>query len=211
ADESTLTGGAIEADYPALASDCERLATRFTEATEIEIAGEGGTKFYASLRGRGGLAANGMVREPGQMLRVPYAGALIAPVETSVEGRVVIDQSTTFGLVDAPVTLTVEHGEVVHVSGGKAARVVEEWFNTHDETARTMGIVGAGLNPKANVVGHIDQDISVRGSGHGGIGGNSPVLRGANSGAAYLEFVFDRPTILLDGTEVLRAGELTLP
>jgi len=33
ADESTLTGGAIEADYPALASDCERLATRFTEAT----------------------------------------------------------------------------------------------------------------------------------------------------------------------------------
>lgn len=208
--ERTLTGGAIEADFPAVATQCERLATRLTEASEVEVVTDAGTKFYASLRGRTALAGTGMVHRPGQMVRLPYAGALIAPDESTVEGRIVIDRSTTFGLVDAPVTLTVEHGEVTAVSGGKAARVLEEWLNTHDQPSRMIGIVGAGLNPTATLVGHIDQDIAVLGTAHGNIGGNSPVLDGNNAGASYVEFVYDRPTMILDGTEVVHAGELSL-
>lgn len=210
AEERTLTGGAIEADFPAVATQCERLATRLTEASEVEVLTGPGTKFYASLRGRSGLACTGMVHRSGQMVRLPYTGALVAPEEATVEGRIVIDGSTTFGLVDTPVTLTVEHGEVVAVSGGKAARVLEEWLNTHDEDSRKVGIIGAGLNPTATLVGHIDQDIAVRGTAHGNIGANGPVLNGSNGGASYLEFVYDRPTMLLDGTEVVHDGDLTL-
>lgn len=210
ADERTLTTGAIEADFAAVAPQCDRLATRLTEAREIEVVTQAGTKFYASLRGRTGIPGTGMIHQPGQMGRLPYTGAAVAPVETTVEGRVVIDRSTSFGLVDTPVTLTLEHGQVVAVTGGKAARAFEEWLDAHDETARTVGALGAGLNPCASVVGRMDQDIAVLGTAHATLGGNVPVLQGTLPGSAYVELVYDRPTMLLDGTEVLHAGELTL-
>lgn len=206
ADEAMLTTGAIEADFEALAPVAQRFAARLGDATHAELTTEAGTRLTMELEGRPGIACPPSGRRPG-IFRFPYAGAVVAPLETSASGTIVVDVSTTYGLVDAPVTFVVESGRVVAVSGGASANRVEQALaDSGDPQMSVVAVVGFGLNPAAKPVGVISSDAAAAHTGHLTLGANLGI-GGANAARNYLECVLDRPTLLLDGVDVIHAGE----
>lgn len=206
ADEAMLTTGAIEADFDALAPVAERFAARLGDASRAELTGETGARLSMDVTGRAGIACPPTGRRPG-IFRFPYAGAVVAPVEGSVSGTVVVDVSTSFGLVDAPVTFAVEDGRVVGVSGGAAASRVEHALaSSGDPGMSVVAVVGFGVNTAAKPVGVISTDTAAAGTGHLTLGANLGI-GGANAARGCLECVLDRPTLLLDGVDVIHAGE----
>lgn len=205
ADERMLTRGAIEADFASLSPTCELFAAKVTDAVEAEVQSANGTKIRMSLRGRSGLAI-----PPGRpragVFRAPYAGVVVAPVEDSVDGTIVVDVSTSFGRVDSPVTLVVEHGRIVAVTGGAAASRIERMLvEADDPLSGSVGAIGFGMNPAASVCGVISQDVAVAGTGHLSLGPNRGI-GGANDGHAYVELVYAQPTLFLNGAKVMRDG-----
>lgn len=207
ADERMLTHGAIEADFATLAPRCEFLAERLSDATEAEISTATGTKVQMSLRDRSGVPNPPARQRPG-VFRAPYAGVLVAPVEESVEGTVVVDASTSFGLVDSPVTIVLDRGRAVAVTGGAAAGRIERHLAEADSpTAALVGVIGFGMNDAATLHGAASQHAAVAGTGHLCLGANRGI-GGANDGSSVLELVYTRPTLLLNGIEVMRAGRL---
>lgn len=206
ADEAMLTTGAIEADFDALAPVADRFAARLGDATHAEVTSETGTRLTMDLTGRPGIACPPSGRRAG-IFRFPYAGAVAAPLEGSASGTVVVDVSTTYGLVDVPITFVVEGGRVVAVSGGEAAsRVEQALMSTGDPLMSVVAVIGFGLNPAAKPVGVISTDAAAAGTGHLCLGANIGI-GGANPARGFLECVLDRPTVLLDGVDVIHAGE----
>lgn len=206
ADEAMLTTGAIEADFDALAPVADLFAARFTDAVHAELTSETGTRLTMSLSGRAGIACPPAGPRAG-IFRFPYAGAVVAPVEGSVYGTVVVDVSTSYGLVDAPITFVVEDGRVIAVSGGAAAgRVEQALAEARDPGLAVVSLIGFGLNPAVRPVGVISTDAAAAGTGHISLGANVGV-GGANAARGHLECVLDRPTLLLDGVDVVHAGE----
>lgn len=206
ADEAMLTTGAIEADFDALAPVADRLAARLGDASHGRLTSEAGTRLSMDLAGRRGIACPPSGRRPG-IFRFPYAGAVVAPLETSASGTVVVDVSTSLGLVDAPVTFVVEGGRVVAVSGGEAAgRVEDALASSGDPGMSVVAVVGFGINPAVKPAGVIGTDAAAAGTGHLTLGANLGI-GGANAARGYLECVLDRPTLRLDGVDVIHAGE----
>lgn len=206
ADEAMLTSGAIEADFDTLAPVADRFAARLGDASHAELTSECGTRLSMDLTGRPGIGCPPSGRRPG-IFRFPYAGAVAAPIEGSASGVVVVDVSTSFGLVDAPITFAVENGRVVAVSGGAAATRVEDALaRSGDPRMGVVAVVGFGINPAAKPVGVISTDAAAAGTGHLCLGANLGI-GGANAARGYLECVLDRPTLLLDGVDVIHAGE----
>lgn len=205
ADEAMLTTGAIEADFDALAPIADLFAARFTDAGHAELTTDAGTRLSMSLTGRVGIPCPPAEPRAG-IFRFPYAGVVVAPVEESVAGTVVVDVSTSYGLVDAPVTFVVEKGRVIAVSGGTAATAVERALATGDPGMAVVSLLGFGLNPAVKPVGVISADAAAAGTGHLALGANLGV-GGVIAARDYLQFVLDRPTLLLDGVDVVHAGE----
>ncbi|MQA81160.1 MAG: hypothetical protein GEV10_22195 [Streptosporangiales bacterium] len=207
ADERMLTHGAIEADFTELAPTCELFAAKVTDAVEAEVQSANGTKIRMSLRGRSGVP-NPPGRPRAGVFRAPYAGVVVAPVENSVDGTIVVDVSTSFGQVDSPVTILLEHGRVVAVTGGAAAQQIERMLaDTDDPLSGTVGVVGFGMNPAASVCGVISQDVAMAGTGHLSLGPNRGI-GGASDGHAYVELVYAQPTLFLNGAKVMRDGAI---
>lgn len=63
------------------------------------------------------------------MQGIPTTEVFIAPIENSVEGKIVVDASCSGGIgliEDKPIELIVEKGKVTTVSGGKEAKKLEK-------------------------------------------------------------------------------------
>lgn len=209
-DINTLIRGAIEADFDATEGPCLALAARLTSAQRIRVTTAAGTDLTASIAGREGFTCTGKAVEPGSRTGFPDIEAFIAPVEDSVNGRIVIDASTTsLGLVDASLVLTVENGKLDEIEGGEHATAMAALLAQHGPSAHIFAEFGFGMNPSANVIGNIIEDEATYGTGHIAFGSNNG-FGGANSSTIHQDFVYWHPTVELDGTVVMEHGSLII-
>ncbi|WP_181365044.1 aminopeptidase [Arthrobacter sp. HMWF013] len=209
-DVGTLIAGGIEADFDAAGGPCVALTTLLTDARRIRVTTVAGTDLTASLVGRVGGNCTGKVEKPGDRDACPDMEAFIAPLEESVNGRIVIDGSTTsFGLVDEPLEIFVENGRLKEIRGGEQARSMTELLAKHGDSAHVFAEFGFGMNPSARVIGNIVEDEATLGTGHVAFGNNDS-FGGANSSTIHQDMVYWRPTIELDGTTVMQDGKLLL-
>lgn len=209
ADETTLLTGGIQADFLEVAPRCERLASLLGDASTVTVRAPGGTGLTASLAGRAGIAGTALAHKPGAILGCPDIEAYIAPVEGTANGVVVIDgSSTTFGVVDEPIRITVEQGRAVSIDGGSHAYMLTDLLASYDDRAvYVLAEVGIGMNPAAELVGRIIEDEAVYGTGHFAFGSNV-LFAGANPAPIHMDLVYWHPTVTLDGVDVMREGVL---
>src|SRR5688572_22077244 len=151
--EDNLVSGGAFAEFPALAPRALRLTELLSAANEIHVTAPGGTDLRARLDGRRAVPITGMVREPGDRSGFPDIESFIAPLETSAEGRVVVDASASFvGVLGEPITITLNQGRAVAVEGGEpAARIRRYLEGANTPNAFTLAEVAFGLNPEAIV------------------------------------------------------------
>jgi 2,5-dihydroxypyridine 5,6-dioxygenase len=188
------------------------LADRFTEGRTVQVRTAAGTDISLEIAGRTGNCCPGYVEKPGELGSPPDIEANISPLETASHGVVVVDGSIPFpgfGLLAAPVTLSVDGGSIVGIEGEREiVHKLEDLFESVDPgKTRILAECGVGLNKAAQLTGIMLTDEGAYGTMHFGFGSNATV-GGLNDVAFHVDFVFRDATLLIDDELVISCGAL---
>jgi len=205
-----MAGGGIAADFRAIEPTVMEMARIWDEGSTVRVTTAAGTDITMDIRGRLGTphAKTGVVRA-GTFHPIPDIESPVSPVTGS--GTIVCDASIPYlgiGLLSEPVTLQVENGRVVSISGGAAADTVRAaWEAMDDPNVYHLAEIGIGMNPECRLTGRMLDDEGVASTCHFGIG-TSNTLGGDVKAKCHYDFVLHDPTIEVDGRVVMDAGVL---
>lgn len=207
-----LLGGGIDADFRAIEPRVMQVARVFDEGSSVRVTSEAGTDITLDIRGRLGTphAKTGVIRS-GEFHPIPDIEAPVSLVSGS--GRIVCDASIPYlgiGVLDEPVELNVEDGQVISITGGWAAdRVRRTWEELADPAVYNLAELGVGMNPECRLTGRMLDDEGVATTCHFGIG-TSDTLGGSVKAPCHFDFILHNPTIVVDGLTVMDRGQITL-
>lgn len=209
--EEMMIRGGIEGDFEALKPICIGMARGMAGAEKIVLTSPSGTHLEYSARGRRGNHLYCMV-EKGQFSTLPTVEANVSPLEGTANGIIVADGSIPYigiGVLEEPVTLRVENGRVVDISGGRQAKMLADDLRAkNDPNVYNIAEHGVGLNPKCSFCGFMLEDEGVFGSCHIGIG-TSITLGGNVKASCHYDVIMKNGTIVADGKTLMENGEVT--
>jgi 2,5-dihydroxypyridine 5,6-dioxygenase len=197
-------------------------ARLLSEASELRIKSSGGTDLTFDIRGRAGVAQHGLADEPSRWDHWPSGLSLIAPLEESANGRLVVgigDLVFTLGrYVSDPIECVIRDGRIASIIGGVDALLLKEWLAAqNDPRAYVIGLVAWGTDHRARwdrVAWHLQEPAGVMDSesflGNVRIGlgaNNSAMLRGKNQSKAHIDLQLRGCDVMLDGHLVIEGGE----
>jgi leucyl aminopeptidase (aminopeptidase T) len=199
---------ALAADYAAIARRSERVADILTQRHEVHLTTAAGTDLIFSLEGREAKSDTGLCHAPGTSSNLPAGEAFIAPVEGTANGVVVVD-GTMLGtkLASEPVRLVFRDGIAVEIEGGEVAARLRALVERLGKDAANLAELGVGTNEKAELCGSTLEDEKVLGTVHLALGDNS-TFGGKVRVASHQDGILLRPTLVVDGLEVLENGKL---
>ena len=200
----------LKADYRGIEARTKKIAPIVSEAGEARVTTALGTDIIMSLEGRLCHEDHGIVRSPGGFTNLPAGEAYLAPLEGTASGKIVVDGSAAgVGIVRTPITLIVEEGYAVEITGGAEADKLNEVIAKFGRDGRNIAELGIGTNDKAILTGLVLEDEKVMGTVHIAIGDNAS-MGGKVSVQSHLDLVIKSPTLSLDGREIIRDGELLI-
>ena len=210
--EEMMDHGGIEADFPAIAPICKALAKKLENAKVVHLTTPHGTDLTYSAEGRRGNALYGVV-EKGQFSTIPTIEANVSPLEGTANGTIVADASVPYigiGVLEEPVMCQVRDGRIISMEGGRQAQMLKADLDSkNDPNVYNVAEMGVGMNPKCRFCGFMLEDEGVRGSVHIGIG-TSITLGGVVKAACHYDLIMTGATVVADGVELLRDGEIYL-
>lgn len=200
--------GAVGADYIEIDRVSELVRQKMSNGNKVKITTPSGTDLTLSIEGREGIMLTGLVKGPGTFAAMPDGEAAIAPVEGTTDGTLVIDHTMdSLGLLDKPITMTIEKGRVIKIEGGKSAAQLRKLIEESDEGATNIAEFAIGTNPNARLIGNMAEDKKAIGSVHIAIG-DSHVIGGTVESNIHLDGLVLSPTVHIDDECVIDHGEL---
>ncbi|PDT78026.1 hypothetical protein [Sinorhizobium sp. BJ1] len=194
-----------------------KAANLLTQGKMLRITSALGTELTMSVDGRVGNAQCGAIGEGYRWDNFPSGLTEIAPIETSLHGRLVIAPGDLIieleRRIAEPISCTIENGEIVAIEGGVDARNLRAWFDQWDDRAvRTVAHTGFGTDPRATLFSSEAMDWE---SYDGGInlafGANcSRFLGGRNMARAHIDIILLNCDFYVDQTRLVRAGKTLL-
>ena len=201
---SMLEKGAIEADPKVVEELTAKFTTLLDQASDVTIEKDGEVLSF-SIVDRKGIASTGIFREKGQSGNVPSGEAFIAPLETSANGKLVVDGSIAqIGKVTEVVTLTIENGRLVEATGDQGEDLLTLLGK---DKGRLIAEFGIGTNPAARITGVVLEDEKVFGTIHIAFGSNKP-FGGETEAGVHIDCVVKAPTVWIDGKKVMENGQV---
>ena len=193
----------LNADYRSIARLTRKVADLLTRAKCAHIETTLGTSLDLNLTRRHGHLDTGIVKEKGAFSNLPAGEAYIAPLENKSNGTIVVDGSfAPIGALTQNVTIRVQNGGIVHITGNKKLAAIFKKYGTKERTLCEFGI---GTNPKARIFGNVLEDEKVRGSIHVAFG-NNLAFGGINDAKIHLDGVVSKPSVWLDNTRIIKNG-----
>ena len=198
---------AIDVDYGKLQSVGKQVKEKLDHGSFVRVTTRAGTDMVFDIKRKYAVANTADYDEPRQGGNMPAGEVYIAPNPKGASGRVVIDGSSkirdqTILLAD-PITLDVVHGQIVKISGGQEAQLLENTLRWAEKKAhfpwgiRRIGELGIGINPKAKIIGPNLINEKTLGTAHVAIGSNQ-WFGGSVYSITHFDQVFRNPTILVD-------------
>jgi len=185
------------------------VAELMNDASEARITCEHGSDLRMGLEGRLAIADGGELGSRGAFGNLPCGEGFIAPVEGTTEGRLVVDGSIAgVGLLDTPVSLTVEGGHLKEATGSDGEKLMG-LLTAHGEDGTNVAELGIGTNDEAILTGNILEDEKILGTAHVAFGA-SAAIGGTVQVPVHLDCVILRPTVAIDGRTIVDGGELLL-
>jgi len=198
----------INVDYQKMHETGVKLKEKLDNAETIQVKTDKGTDLTIGIKGKEAVLNTGLYTKPRTGGNVPAGEVYIAPKWKNVEGKVVIDASSSYikgtQLIKEPITLTIEKDEVVKIEGGKEADNLRETLDWAAQKAkypwgvRRIGEFGIGINPNADIIGATIVDEKKLGTAHVAIGSNY-WFGGTIYAIIHLDQVFHNPKIYIDG------------
>ena len=210
--EEMMVHGGIEGDFEALKPICIGMAQAMAGSEKIVLTSPSGTHLEYSAKGRRGNNLYCMV-EKGQFSTLPTVEANVSPLEGTANGVIVADGSIPYigiGVLEEPVTLKVENGRIVEITGGRQAKMLaDDLAAKNDPNVYNVAEHGVGLNPKCHFCGFMLEDEGVFGSCHIGIG-TSVNLGGTVKASCHYDVIMKDGTIVADGRCLMKDGKVML-
>lgn len=207
---SMLEEGCLFTDWDAIRKLVDETKVKIV-GKELTITTPAGTDFHTSIEGREADVGYGVSRNPGEASSPPDAECAVGPADDSAWGTLVIDGSVPLpgiGLIREPITLKVEKGYIVSISGGEQADVLRDALaDFHDPRVYLAAEVGFGLNPASHLSGRMLEDEGVLGTMHIGIGNNLS-YGGSCATPVHIDLIMKQPTCVVDGRCVIKDGKL---
>jgi leucyl aminopeptidase (aminopeptidase T) len=197
----------LSVDYRELKRQGLLLAAQLSSASACRVTSPAGTDLTLDLTGREGISDDGDIGTVGAFGNLPAGEAFIAPIETSGEGTIVFDGALGgFGLLDAPVPVTLAEGRLVD-AGGRVGAWLAQTLDAGGEHGRSIAEMGIGTNPSARLTGNILEDEKAMGTIHLAFG-TSAGIGGVNRSSVHIDGLVLRPSVWLDGRVLMEDGAL---
>lgn len=195
------------ADMRQLRRRAAALCGSLNGGAEARITCANGSDLRLGLVGRTAIADAGVLNRRGAFGNIPCGEAFIAPLEGTAEGTLMVDGSIAgVGKLDEPVELTISEGHLVEADGDEG-ELLMELLTRHGDEATSVAELGIGTNEEAILTGNILEDEKILGSAHVAFGA-SAAIGGTVQVPVHLDCVIVEPTVEVDGTPIVTAGEL---
>lgn len=215
-----LTEGALALapeEHKSMQSFSDRLIQALDRVVQVEIGNPAGTSLSLSVKGREFYTDTKFDWELWKWMNLPTGEVIVAPVENSLEGKLVCDMAIGgIGPLKVPVEIVVENGRAVEVVSRDedVLERVKDTLNT-DEWSDVVGEFAFGINPKARFVEGFLEAEKILGTIHIAFGHNSDMPGGRNISRNHMDFLVSKPTVKItkdDGSTVtiLEGGRFKL-
>lgn len=212
-DFEMMEHGGIFCDYKKERIRCAKMAEHFRGGKRMEIKTDCGSHMTCSIEGRDPRDQYGVSLEKGVSSSPPDIECATCAVEGTANGVMYIDASIPhplLGLIQEPIKLTIQDGQVTAIEGGREAEVLRRILEElHDTAAYNVGEVGIGVNSSGILNGRMLSDEGCGGTAHLGLGDNRG-FGGVVACAMHLDCIFHKPTIHVDGKLVMDHGEIIM-
>jgi leucyl aminopeptidase (aminopeptidase T) len=194
-------------DYDALGLAGRRIADVLSTASTCRVSSPAGTDVVLGLEGRTAVVDDGNLQGDAAFGNLPAGESYIAPVEGTAQGTVVFDGSLAgFGLLENPLRVQVAEGKATDADG-EAGRWLLDTLDAGGDNGRVLAELGIGTNPAARLCGNTLEDEKAIGTAHLAFGTNVS-FGGANASSVHIDGMLLRPTVELDGRQLMRQGEV---
>ena len=136
---------------------------------------------------------------------IPAGETFVAPIETSAEGVLVVDEHREHGL--KKLILRFKNGRIVDLKAERGSKNLEKLLEEAEGDKDKISELGIGTNIGVKPVGWSIYDEKALGTAHIAIGNNID-MGGANKASIHLDFVLNKPTITADDEPVMKKGQL---
>ncbi len=211
-----LAEGALalsEEDYIEMRQLAQELLTTLQDVVEVRVMSSSGADFTISVEGREFFTDVQLDWRSLMWINLPVGEVTVAPIESSMSGKLVAEAAGGIGLVEGGIEL--------RASGGKAdleslkcrpeVRDVIQRVLKADAQASMLGEFAIGINRKARVVEEFLESEKVYGTAHVAFGSNRDMPGGRNTSRSHIDFLITKPTVTVkyrDGStrEILAEG-----
>lgn len=207
-----MFNSALSADYDIVARRAKNISAYLDKASKVTIKSKNGTDLKLSVQGR--LTPppdDGLYTKKGQWGNLPAGEAFIAPVETSLEGILVVDSTAApLGMVKEPIILHVKNGKIYDIEGGREATELKRFYERiADPNAYVVAELGVGTNDMAKLTGKIIEDEKKLGTVHIGFGMNKD-FGGKNESKTHNDYLILNPDLWLDDLQFINSGKYVI-
>lgn len=208
---------ALAADYSAISRVGHKIKDMLRSAKNVTVSSPAGTKITVALADRPIMVNDGVVtreerREEWFINRVaglPGGSVVFAPVETTVQGKVVVPGLKYRDAVLRGVEFEFAAGKTRGLRAAEGEAVLKEVLSEYQGIDR-LGVISIGLNPHFRVVEENGAEFRPF-DGAGVVWlllGNNAFLGGDNQEVGGFGFPITNATVAIDGQVVVRDGQL---
>jgi leucyl aminopeptidase (aminopeptidase T) len=197
----------MSADMEGLRRKGHAVAAALDRGSEARLRCPNGSDLRLGLEGRKAIPDAGELSQPGAFGNLPCGEGFIAPLEGTAEGILVVDGSiAAIGVVSEPVRLTISGGHLTAAEGEAGERLMD-LLSAHGPDGTNVAELGIGTNDKAILTGETLEDEKILGTAHIAFGA-SAAIGGTVQVPVHLDCVITRPSVEIDGAEIVRDGRL---
>ena len=207
---------------PVVRDRAKRSEALVEASTTFHITSAGGTDIVVDKTDRKAFGLWGIADRPGSWDHWPMGLVVVGANRDGTNGRIVLQPGDILlsmqHYVSTPVTVEVEEGRIVEISGSLDAQLLRQWFEQwNDPRAYHISHVGWGCDHRAlwdrlgrKAHGGTDDTESFYGVMQIAFGRDTSFLGGTNDVPAHMDFDCLGNNIALDGNPVVENGEFVI-
>ncbi len=197
----------LDADYRKIARKTKYITALLSKAKRAVVKTDKSAELVLDLSGRKGYVDTGVIKRRRDFSNLPGGEAYIAPIENRSNGTIIVDGSfAPIGSLKKKVTVTIENGRIVKLTGNKKLKQI---FSKYGKKEKTLCEFGIGTNYKAQITGNVLEDEKALGSIHVAFG-NNLAFGGKNRARIHLDGVVKKPSVWIDEKLVIEKGKFLL-
>lgn len=198
----TLTDGALaltSEEHKTMQARAEHLMNILEDAVTVKVCSKLGTDLTLSAKGRPFFTDTKLDWETMKWMNLPTGEVLVAPVEDSLNGKLVCDMAVGgIGKLRKPVTVTAKNGKVTDVFSEDKEHLerIKKTFQM-DSWSDVVGEFAFGINPKARFVDAFVEAEKMLGTVHIAFGANTDMVGGKNPSKNHMDLMISEPTVVV--------------